>query len=194
MVDNELDMRRLPKTDEHPIAFATYADLPVGGSFVLVSNHDPQCLHEEFEADYAGSYQWEYVQKGPTDWRIRISKLATSPLPTALTNTAEIGDRSVASAIVDRVTRKPDAREGNLDWKVISLAPGGETDTAAGTVADVLIHVISGSGRLTTEERTIELAPGALFWLPRQSRPLFTAGSAGLRYLTVNQKWEIRPP
>ena len=42
MADNELDVRQLRKPDKHPTIFATYADLPVGGSFVLVNNHDPQ--------------------------------------------------------------------------------------------------------------------------------------------------------
>nr|WP_306769722.1 AraC family ligand binding domain-containing protein [Mycobacterium kansasii] len=53
---------------------------------------------------------------------------------------------------------------------------------------DVLIHVLSGSGRLSTEEGTINLHPGALLWLPRRSRRQFTAGPAGLRYLTVHKR------
>jgi uncharacterized protein (DUF2249 family) len=59
MADNELDVRQLRKPDKHPTIFAIYADLPVWGSFVLVNNHDPKHLHEEFEADHAGSYGWE---------------------------------------------------------------------------------------------------------------------------------------
>jgi uncharacterized protein (DUF2249 family) len=42
MADNELDVRQLRKPDKHPTIFAAYPDLPVGGSFVLVNNHDPQ--------------------------------------------------------------------------------------------------------------------------------------------------------
>ncbi len=193
MADNELDVQRLPKPDKQPMTLATYADLPVGGSFVLVNNADPKHLHEEFEADYAGSYRWEYVEQGPTVWRIRISKLTTTPLPRALTNTADIADPDVEPDAA-RVARKPDVREHDLDWNVITLAPNGEIDTATGADVDVLIHVLSGSGRLITEEGTIQLAPGALFWLPRRSRRQFTAGADGLRYLTVNQKWEILPP
>jgi uncharacterized protein (DUF2249 family) len=56
MADNELDVRQLRKPDKHPTIFATYAALAVGESFVLVNNHDPKHLHEEFEADHAGSY------------------------------------------------------------------------------------------------------------------------------------------
>jgi uncharacterized protein (DUF2249 family) len=78
MADTELDVRQLRKPDKHPAIFATYADLPVRGSFVLVNNHDPQHLHEEFEADHAGSYRWEYVEKAR---RSGGSGSANSPPP-----------------------------------------------------------------------------------------------------------------
>lgn len=78
MPANELDVRQLLKPDKHPTIFATYAALRVGESLVLVNNHDPKHLHEEFEADYPGGYDWEYLDKGPT-WRIRIGKLTDAP-------------------------------------------------------------------------------------------------------------------
>lgn len=94
-----------------------------------------------------------------------------------------------------RVARKSGVREKrDLDWNVITLPPDCEVDTATGADVDVLIHVLFGSGRITTEEGTIKLAPGVLLWLPSRSRPQLTAGPAGLRYLTVNQKWGMLPP
>jgi uncharacterized protein (DUF2249 family) len=89
MADNELDVRRLHKPDKHPTIFATYAALTVGQSFVLVNNHDPKHLRAEFDADHPGSYGWEYVEKGPKVWRIRISKLTSTPLPRILANVLE---------------------------------------------------------------------------------------------------------
>jgi uncharacterized protein (DUF2249 family) len=85
MTDNELDVRRLRKPDKHPTIFAAYAALAVGQSFVLVNNHDPRHLRAEFDADCPGSFGWEYVEKGPAVWRIRISKLAAkSSVPGAV--------------------------------------------------------------------------------------------------------------
>ena len=52
----------------------------------------------------------------------------------------------------------------------------------------MLIHVLSGNGRLTTEMGTIDLSPGDLVWLPRRSRRQFAAGPEGLRYLTVHHR------
>lgn len=189
MADNELDVRQLRKPDKHPTIFATYADLPVGGSFALVNNHDPKHLHEEFEADHGGSYGWEYLEKGPTVWRIRISKLASTPLPRIVTNTADIAGAEAEPGVAWRL----DVRERDLDSNVIALAPNGGIDTHTGADVDVLIHVLSGSGRLNTERDSIELAPGGLVWLPRRSQRQFTAGPDGLRYLTVHQKREVLP-
>ena len=80
MADNELDVRQLRKPDKHPTIYATYAALAVGESFVLVNNHDPEHLRAEFDADHPGSYSWEYVEKGPEVWRIRITKLTSTPV------------------------------------------------------------------------------------------------------------------
>jgi uncharacterized protein (DUF2249 family) len=60
----ELDVRGMRKPEKHPTIFAAYAALPVGAAFVLVNDHDPQHLHEEFETDHAGSYSWEYLNRG----------------------------------------------------------------------------------------------------------------------------------
>ena len=134
----------------------------------------------------------EYLEKGPTVWRIRISKLTTTPLPRIVTNTADIAGADVEPGVAG-VAWKLDVRERDLDSNVIALAPNGGIDTHTGADVDVLIHVLSGSGQLTTEQGTIDLAPGAFVWLPRRSRRQFTAGPDGLRYLTVHQKREILP-
>lgn len=184
LADNELDVRALRKPDKHPTIFATYAALAVGESFVLVNNHDPKHLRDEFDADLPGSYGWEYVERGPQVWRIRISKLTSTALPRILANTTELTTDADATGAVWKLQ----ARERDLDSNVIALSAGGTIDSHAGPDLDVLIHVLSGGGRLTTEAGTIDLSPGALLWLPRRSRRQFAAGPNGLRYLTVHQR------
>ena len=76
MANYELDVRQLRKPDKHPTIFTAYAALAVGESFVLVNNHDPKHLRAEFEVDYPDSYGWEYLEKGPEAWLVRITKLA----------------------------------------------------------------------------------------------------------------------
>ncbi len=183
----ELDVRGIRKPDKHPTIFATYAALPVGGAFVLVNDHDPQHLHEEFEADHAGSYSWEYLNTEMRDWRIKITKLTSTPLPRVLVDTTKVTADTAAPDVTGAVW-KLEARERDLDSNIIALPPDGTIDAHTGPDLDVLIHVLAGSGQLTTELGTIDLAPGALLWMPRRARRQFTAGEQGLRYFTVHQR------
>jgi uncharacterized protein (DUF2249 family) len=52
LTDRELDVRPLAKPDKHPTIFAAYSELAVGGSFVLVNDHDPQQLPGEFQIEH----------------------------------------------------------------------------------------------------------------------------------------------
>jgi uncharacterized protein (DUF2249 family)/quercetin dioxygenase-like cupin family protein len=184
---SELDVRTLRKPDKHPTIFAAYEALPVDGSFVLINDHDPKHLREEFEVDHAGSYRWEYLNTEVRDWRIRITKLAATPLPRILVNTNRFTS-DTAEADVTGAAWKLQIRERDLDSNIIALTPGGTIEAHTGPNLDVLIHILAGSGQLTTELGGIDLEPGALLWLPRHARRQFTAGPDGLRYLTVHQR------
>jgi uncharacterized protein (DUF2249 family)/quercetin dioxygenase-like cupin family protein len=191
MAEQELDVRTLRKPDKHPAIFAAYQALAVGEAFVLVNNHDPRHLRDEFETDYAGSYGWEYVGKGPETWRIRISRLTSTPLPRILLNTTDLAGVAAADgtgAGGAGAVWKLQARDRDLDSNVIALPPAAAIDAHAGPDLDVLIHVLAGGGQLTTEQGVLDLTPGALAWLPRRSRRQFTAGPDGLCYLTFHQR------
>ncbi|WP_284252297.1 DUF2249 domain-containing protein [Pseudolysinimonas kribbensis] len=177
-MDAELDVRGIRKPDKHPAIFAAYAALPVGGAFVLVNDHDPKHLHDQFEADHHGSYAWEYLTTEPRDWRIRITKLAGTPLPRILVDTATVA-ADPATADASGAVWKLEARERDLDSNLIALPPGGTIAAHTGPDIDVLIHVLAGDGTLTTELGEIALSPGALLWMPRRSRRQFTAGDRG---------------
>jgi len=185
MGDHELDVRPLRKPDKHPAIFQAYAAVPPGESLVLVNDHDPRHLHDEFEVEHPGGYAWDYLARDRGAWRIRITKLASTPLPRVL---ADTGALSTAAADATGVIWKLQMRERDLDSNVIALAPGATIDAHAGPDVDVLIHVLAGSGQLCTELGTLALRPGSLTWLPRRSRRQFTAGPDGLKYLTVHQR------
>lgn len=185
MGDHELDVRPLRKPDKHPAIFHAYAAVPAGESLVLVNDHDPRHLHDEFEVEHPGGYAWEYLAKDPGAWRIRITKLASTPLPRILADTIPLG---TTAADATGVIWKLQMRERDLDSNVIALAPGATIDAHAGPDVDVLIHVLAGSGQLSTELDTLALRTGTLIWLPRRSRRQFTAGPDGLKYLTVHQR------
>lgn len=81
--------------------------------------------------------------------------------------------------------------ERGLDANVIWLPAGDGIDEHTGPDLDVLIHVLSGGGRLEVEGEPIDLAPGVLVWLPKRARRRFLAGQDGLRYLTVHQRKQV---
>ena len=185
MPDQELDVRPLRKPDKHPAIFQAYDALAVGESFVLVNDHDPRHLHEEFDTDHPGGYRWDYLDKGPDAWRIRIGKLASTALPRILLDTTvtEDSDPDAAGAVW-----KLRMGQRDLDANIVQLNPGTSIDTHTGPELDVLLLVLDGAGRITTELGTLDLHAGTLVWLPRRSRREFSAGPRGLRYLTVHQR------
>ena len=171
-------MRSLRKPDKHPAVFAAYQSLPPGESPILVNDHDTKHLRQEFEAGHHGSFGWEYLSREARNWRIRISRLASTPLPRILASTATLargtGDPDASGAVWTLQVSDRD-----LDANVIALPPGGVIASHAGPDVDVLLHVIAGSGELATETGAMELEAGALVWLPRRSRRQFTAGRPG---------------
>lgn len=77
-VDTELDVRSFAPAQRHQLIFATYEQLVPGTGFILVNDHDPKPLGYQFEAEHSGQYTWDYLEAGPTVWRVRIGRLAAS--------------------------------------------------------------------------------------------------------------------
>ncbi len=74
--EREVDVRATPPAERHPRIWQAYAELGSGESFVLVNDHDPKPLYYQFQAEQAGRFTWEYLEKGPVDWRVRIGRPA----------------------------------------------------------------------------------------------------------------------
>ncbi|MGC8463664.1 MAG: DUF2249 domain-containing protein [Acidimicrobiales bacterium] len=72
----ELDVRRFAHGQRHDVIFTTFDALVEGAGFVLVNDHDPKPLRYQFEAQHAGCYSWDYLEAGPTVWRVRIGRPA----------------------------------------------------------------------------------------------------------------------
>jgi peroxiredoxin-like protein len=71
-----LDVRALPPARRHQLIFATLADLPAGTGITLVNDHDPKPLHHQLDATEPGRFSWEYLERGPGAWRVRIGRVA----------------------------------------------------------------------------------------------------------------------
>ena len=76
------DVRRIPCRVKHAQIFQRWADLPVGGHFVLINDHDPVPLYYQFESLFRGAFEWEYLVDGPTEFHVKITRLKLSPFTT----------------------------------------------------------------------------------------------------------------
>ena len=72
--DPQLDVRDEPPARRHELIFEHYEALGAGTSFVLVNDHDPKPLEYQFAAEYPEQFTWDYLEQGPTVWRVRIGK------------------------------------------------------------------------------------------------------------------------
>jgi hypothetical protein len=88
-------VRYLHTTDPKDIAILY---LVTAFGFFLVGG----LMRDEFATERPGSYGWDYLDRGPARWRIRISKLTAAALPRIVGDTATAvaeGDPDTAGAV-----------------------------------------------------------------------------------------------
>jgi len=71
-----LDVRSEPPVRRHGMIFEAFDRLSVGSAFVLVNDHDPKPLYYQLAAEQQGTFSWDYLEQGPTVWRVRIARTA----------------------------------------------------------------------------------------------------------------------
>lgn len=80
----QFDVRVIPCRQKHALIFARWAELPVGGHFVLINDHDPVPLYYQFAAQFPDAFSWEYLVAGPDEFQVKITRLAASPVAHAV--------------------------------------------------------------------------------------------------------------
>ena len=73
--DRVMDVRPIPCSIKHGLIIRTWIDLAVGDHFILLNDHDPVPLFYQFAAQWPGAFTWEHLVKGPTEYRVKITKL-----------------------------------------------------------------------------------------------------------------------
>lgn len=69
-----LNIQSIVPQARHPLVFAVFENTLPGDSFVLVNNHDPVPLHRQLAQMYPGTFSWNYLENGPTVWRVEVKK------------------------------------------------------------------------------------------------------------------------
>lgn len=100
------DVREIPGRVKHAQIFQRWQDLPVGEFFVLLNDHDPVPLRYQFEGEFKGAYAWDYLEKGPEEFRVKITKLRALNVPSPV-STPEVktgtGEAKTVSSDVQEI-------------------------------------------------------------------------------------------
>lgn len=71
-----LDATQLPPPVKHAKIFEKIDSLAVGEFFILKNDHDPVPLYYQLEQTRGDEFSWEYLEKGPQWWRVKIGRNA----------------------------------------------------------------------------------------------------------------------
>ena len=77
--DKVMDVRTIPCSVKHGLILKTWRELPIGDHFILLNDHDPVPLRKQFEAEFPGTFAWDYLERGPEDIRVKLTKLQKLP-------------------------------------------------------------------------------------------------------------------
>lgn len=132
--ETTLDVRPIPARQKHPTIFGAWTDLRSGASLLLINDHDPLPLYYQLACEHTGQFRWEYLERGPETWRVRLTRGAfadpgfTPPRKSAPlgTQTPAADGATLAPCVVD--TRPVFARGETpcqmIDDAAASVAPG----------------------------------------------------------------------
>lgn len=70
-----LDLRTMPPVARHAKIFEIWDKSTAGGRIKIINDHDPKPLYYQFEAEHKGKFGWEYLENGPVNWAVIITKL-----------------------------------------------------------------------------------------------------------------------
>jgi len=77
--DKVMDVRPIPCSVKHGLIIKTWLELPVGDHFILLNDHDPVPMYYQFSSLWPNTFTWQHLVKGPSEFRVKITKLAELP-------------------------------------------------------------------------------------------------------------------
>lgn len=73
--DVVIDVRTTPRWQRHAKIFAAFGALLSDQQLVLISDHEPQPLHLQFEERHGARYAWTQRRLGDGRWEVRVRKV-----------------------------------------------------------------------------------------------------------------------
>lgn len=69
-----IEAQKIDASQRHSFIFESFDNLEGGESLVIVNNHDPKPLLRQFGEIRPDQFVDEYLEKGPTVWKLRLTK------------------------------------------------------------------------------------------------------------------------
>jgi uncharacterized protein (DUF2249 family)/quercetin dioxygenase-like cupin family protein len=73
--EREIDLCLRPRPERHPLVFNAFDRLAVGESLIIFNDHDPHPLRMQIEQMREGEMHWQYVERGPDTFRVRLTRI-----------------------------------------------------------------------------------------------------------------------
>lgn len=71
---NMLNVSVIEPKLKHPTIFARFDELTEGESLVILNDHDPKPLYYQLLGERGNIFTWQYLEEGPENWQVKISK------------------------------------------------------------------------------------------------------------------------
>lgn len=108
--ENILNVTEIEPKLKHPTIFVRFDELTSGESLILHNDHDPKPLYYELTAERGDIFEWEYLEKGPEIWKVKITKNKVS--------------RDEKENILDATLLHPSVKHGTIFKTFDDLKPG----------------------------------------------------------------------
>lgn len=148
----ELDLRELPPPMRHGLVFQCFDALTVGEAMVIVNDHDPMPLLQQFRFVRPGEAAYEYLARGPETWQVQIARKAARPVEAGPAGRRPGGDGEAPRTVTEYL----EADHRRLD----AIIPGVERLAAAGAYGDAAARFAEFKAGL---DRHIEVEEQILF-------------------------------
>lgn len=79
MAIEQIDLRKMISEEHQVVVFRAFDSLAKGEAFTFVADQDPTPLFRQFKMQRPGAFLWEYTERGPHAWQVRIAKTSDGP-------------------------------------------------------------------------------------------------------------------
>lgn len=75
MTEFIIEAQKISPAQRHAFIFESFDNLEAEDSIVVVNSHDPVPLLVQLQSQRPDTFTTEYLEEGPTVWRVRITKM-----------------------------------------------------------------------------------------------------------------------